>query len=92
MAISGLVIQLENDPELAANALRILEGHPSLDFGEPAVWSPNGPNRVSAVLDTADSREDVVAFDWMKAVAGVASVDIVFVSLQHSDDREEVKS
>ena len=73
MAISGLAILLSPVPDLCASALAALADHSELELG------PRAGDRIAAVLDTPDARQDRVAVEALAAIPGVLRVDLVCV-------------
>ena len=83
MAISGLVIYLNEDEATAAAALDAIAAHPRLTLGERL-------NKCQpAVLEMADDREGRDVHDWLAALPGVHHTDVVYV---HFDEMAESNS
>ena len=77
MAISGIVITLENDSRLQAGALKRLSEMPQLELGPR-----NGP-RIPAVMDTEDVKGARACWDDIMALSGVEGIDLVFVHYEN---------
>lgn len=76
MAVSGLIVTLTEDAELAAAALRAISRDARFTLNEAVV-----DRRVAVVLDTPDPTADRAANDWLRALRGVEFVDVVLVYL-----------
>ena len=73
MPISGLVITLSEDTDLAAQALEALKQRAELTLGTPHNrWLP-------LVLEAPDPRTGSQLHEWLCALPGVATVDVVTV-------------
>ena len=77
MAMSGLVIYLEQDEIAVETALEAIAAHPQLALGD----------RIGrcqpAVLEMSDDRDGRRMHDWLHSLAGVHHADVVYV---HFDD------
>jgi len=71
--ISGLVLTLSIDPELAASAIEALQTHPELELGEMADrWIPV----------TVCSGNTKAIHRWLEETPGIEMVDVAFVSTE----------
>lgn len=86
MAISGLAILLEADPESQRTALAALASRPDLVIG-PQV----GP-RVAVTLETPDLDSDRAAVDALRAVPGVLHLDVICVFFPDDPDEADETS
>lgn len=75
MAISGLVITLEEHAEVAERALRSLRADPRLALGERSGW------RVPLTAETPSAAADADLWADLLATPGVRSVDVTFVTV-----------
>jgi len=73
MAISGLVIHLEQDELKARAALEAIAAHPRLTLGDRV------DRCQPAVLEMADDREGRDMHGWLHALPGVHHADVVYV-------------
>ncbi|MEM7168037.1 MAG: hypothetical protein AAF581_21470 [Planctomycetota bacterium] len=81
MSISGIVIRLHRDSELARAGRAALQTEPRIELGTAT------SDRIPAVLDTVDRDESKRLVSWIEELEGVANVDVVFVSTE-SDSAE----
>jgi hypothetical protein len=83
MPISGLVITLNSDAELAAQAVATLSARPEFTPGERNTrWLP-------VAMEARDDGASRDLHDWLNALPGVDFVDVVFVN---SDEDEALAS
>ncbi len=75
MAISALVITLDDDPQRRRAALEALRGDERLTLGEPA------GNRLPLVAETRRAREGVELIEGLFTQPGIRFVDVVSVDL-----------
>ena len=73
--ISGLVVYLNADAELADAALIKMRQQASLELGEPS------GQRLPMVLETATAADSHSVADWLIGLPGVDHLDVVFVDL-----------
>ncbi|MCA9287639.1 MAG: hypothetical protein KDA05_03590 [Phycisphaerales bacterium] len=78
MSVSGLVITLATDDPKAEHTLRLLAGDTRLTLGE------RFGRRVPAVAETPGVAEDRALIDDLRALDGVANVDVTFVALDEA--------
>ena len=74
MSVSGLVVTLEDDEARAAEAHARIERDPRLTVGERV------GRRVPVVAQTESPEEDRTLWDALRAMAGIAHVDVTFVA------------
>lgn len=82
MAISGLVVTLDDDAGAAAQALRSLSVDPRLQVGD-AVGS-----RLPLVAETPSAECDAALWADLLATPGVKCVDVTFVSVESPQDSD----
>lgn len=75
MAISGLVVILREDAEVADRALQALSSDPRLMLGERV------GRRVPLVAETPSATQDADLWQDLLATPGIESVDVTFVSV-----------
>ena len=82
MAISGLVVILDDDADAAGRAIQSLAADPRLTVGERA------GSRIPLVAETPSAEDDAALWSDLLATPGVKSVDVTFVSVDSPDDHE----
>ncbi len=75
MAISGLVVTLDDDAGAAGQALRALAADPRLQLGDGV------GSRIPLVAETPSAESDAVLWADLLATPGVKCVDVTFVSV-----------
>ncbi len=73
MPIGALVVTLAEDEAAAAAPLRELQADPRFTLG------PREGRRVAVVAEAGDAAAGEAAWDWLRALPGVAFVDLVLV-------------
>lgn len=76
MAISGVVLTLNPDPEVRRVCIEALANEPSLTLGEEQ------GDRLAAVIDTPTIREGYRAWDRIAQVEGVLLLEMVCVDYE----------
>lgn len=79
MPISGLILTLNADAELAAQAVATLSVRPEFMPGERnARWLP-------VAMEARDDAESRDLHDWLNALPGVDFVDVVYVNFDEDE-------
>jgi nitrate reductase NapAB chaperone NapD len=76
--ISGLVVYLTADNDLAEATRYVIAEQPSIEVGVQEEL------RLPIVLETLTSKESQELTDWLNGLPGVQHVDVVFVHLEIS--------
>lgn len=79
MSISGLVVTLTGDPELAASSVRALAAEPRLRLG------PRSGPRLAVVAETGSATEDRDLLERIAETPGVLAAHVVFVEVVPPD-------
>ena len=73
MPISGLVITLSEQADLARSAVQQIRGNAQVRLGD------REGRRIPLVLDTPDPSTDKRTWNWLNELPGVTWVDVVFI-------------
>lgn len=85
MPINGLLINLIDDEKLAAETVSLVEESGKFELGERNDrWLPV----VAESKDTGGSHD---AHEWLDALPGVVSVNVIFASVEEPDFKKEDK-
>ena len=82
--ISGLVVTLPSDEELAQAVMQSIQQQPVLEMG------PRNVHRLPLVLETNCPTESQKITDWLFSLPGVEYVDVAFVHLDKIQNDERV--
>ncbi len=74
--ISGLVIHLKIDEELARETVIAIKAEPTIEVGEPQ------GHKLPIVLECETPDESQATTDWLLSLPGVTHVDVVLVDLE----------
>lgn len=78
MPVNGLMVTLSADPERAARALGMIDGHDGIELGERHDrWLP-------VAVDTRDDREARALHEWLEGLPGVDQVGVILVAFDES--------
>lgn len=81
MPVNGLLITLTEDEMLSKEVLLAIAKRDGIELGDRTDrWQP-------VVVETWDTRDSHEVHEWLEALPGVVSVDVVFSSV--SDPQEE---
>ena len=81
MPVNGLLITLTEDETLSKEVLLAIAERDGIELGDRTDrWQP-------VVVETSDTRDSHDVHEWLEALPGVVSVDVVFSSV--SDPEED---
>ncbi len=85
MAVNGLLLTLTEDEMLAKETLLELGLRKDIELGErTARWQP-------LVVDAKGIRQSHEVHEWLSALPGVVMVDVVFSSVERSEEEQNSK-